>query len=148
MVLRNTEQYTEHLMVRLTVQPGEEVDLLSPVNLRRYIAYARRYVHPKLGVEAKHVLGEYYRQLRTEPPSESSPITTLQLESLIRLTEARARLELREEVMPEDAVEVVTIVQASRDSARPLDFSQMSPPPASPSSPCGSSGQNEGSQSR
>ena len=42
---------------------------------------------------------------------DSCPITTRQLESLIRLTEARARLELREEATKEDAEDVVEIVR-------------------------------------
>lgn len=42
---------------------------------------------------------------------DSTPITTRQLESLIRLTESRARLELREVATKEDAEEVIEIMK-------------------------------------
>ena len=42
---------------------------------------------------------------------DSTPITTRQLESLIRLTEARARLELREVATKEDAGDVIEIMK-------------------------------------
>ena len=42
---------------------------------------------------------------------DTCPITTRQLESLIRLTEARARLELREHATRQDAEDVIEIVR-------------------------------------
>ena len=45
--------------------------------------------------------------------SDCTPITMRQLESLIRLTEARAKLELREEATEADALDVVDIMRAS-----------------------------------
>ena len=51
------------------------------------------------------VLRDYYLQLRAQSAAEpgSLPVTARQLESLVRLSEARARVELREEVTREDA---------------------------------------------
>ena len=45
--------------------------------------------------------------------ADCTPITMRQLESLIRLTEARAKLELREEATEGDAIDVVEIMRAS-----------------------------------
>ncbi len=58
---------------------------------------------------------------------DSTPITTRQLESLIRLSEARARLCLREEASGDDAREVVQIMKFSMrdtfsDEYGSLDF--------------------------
>lgn len=54
----------------------------------------------------------FYLELRKRHQTrDSTPITTRQLESLIRLTEARARLELREEATAKDAEEVVEIMK-------------------------------------
>ena len=98
------------LAERLVVRKGEEaMEPLPHSLLRKYIAYARRWVHPALGQEAKKVLQDFYLQLRAKPEGETTPVTTRQLESLIRLTEARARLELREEASQQDAIEVVEI---------------------------------------
>ena len=50
------------------------------------------------------VLREYYLNLRAHSTcSDGTPITARQLESLVRLAEARARVDLREEVTEQDA---------------------------------------------
>ncbi|RUS75437.1 hypothetical protein EGW08_016816, partial [Elysia chlorotica] len=82
--------------------------------LRKYVGYARKYVHPKIGPEAASVIQEFYLKLRRSHQSrDSTPITTRQLESLMRLTEARARLELREVATRSDAEDVVEIMKYS-----------------------------------
>ncbi|KAG6621365.1 DNA replication licensing factor MCM8 [Phytophthora cinnamomi] len=92
---------------------------MSPIPLyfvRKFIAYARRYVHPRLSSEAAAVLQKKYLELRSagegqQNPTDSIPITTRQLESLIRLSQARARAELAETVSAEHAQDVVDIMQ-------------------------------------
>merc|ERR1719348_1027322 len=83
---------------RLVLAPGENVDPVPPQCLKKYIAYARRYVQPKLLPAAAKVLQTFFLELRAQhQTADSTPITTRQLESMIRLTEARAKLELRDE---------------------------------------------------
>ena len=49
-------------------------------------------------------LGDFYLELRKHSHSaDGTPITARQLESLVRLAEARARLELRETITQHDA---------------------------------------------
>ncbi|MEE6474388.1 hypothetical protein FKM82_010360 [Ascaphus truei] len=73
---------------RLKFRPGEHLDAIPHQLLRKYIGYARQYVHPKLSPEAAQVLQDFYLQLRKQNQGiDSTPITTRQLESLIRLTE-------------------------------------------------------------
>lgn len=94
--------------------PGETIDPIPHQLLRKYIGYARQYVYPRLSTEAAQVLQDFYLELRKQSQRlNSSPITTRQLESLIRLTEARARLELREEATKEDAEDIVEIMKYS-----------------------------------
>merc|ERR1711969_41859 len=63
---------------------------------------------------AKRVLLNFYIQLRRQHQnSDATPITTRQLESLIRLAEARAKLELRQVVTESDALDVVEVMRAS-----------------------------------
>ncbi|KAJ3209863.1 DNA replication licensing factor mcm8 [Entophlyctis luteolus] len=82
--------------------------------LRKYIAYSKQYVHPKISRDAALVLQEFYLTLRTKYRSiDSTPITTRQLESMMRLVEARARAELRTEATKEDALDVVAIMKFS-----------------------------------
>ncbi|EOD12857.1 hypothetical protein EMIHUDRAFT_452085 [Emiliania huxleyi CCMP1516] len=72
--------------------------------LRKYLSYARQYIQP--------VLRDFYLQLRRDGASaESVPITSRQLESLVRLAEARARLALREDVTVEDARDAIDLVK-------------------------------------
>ncbi|MGH0165350.1 UNVERIFIED_CONTAM: hypothetical protein FKN15_061757 [Acipenser sinensis] len=76
------------LLERLKVLPGENCDPIPHQLLRKYVGYARHYVRPRLSVEAAQVLQEFYLELRKQNlGADSTPITTRQLESLIRLTE-------------------------------------------------------------
>uniref|UniRef100_A0A672UPM1 DNA helicase MCM8 n=1 Tax=Strigops habroptila TaxID=2489341 RepID=A0A672UPM1_STRHB len=116
------------LLERLKILPGENFDAIPHQLLRKYIGYARQYVHPNLSPEAAQVLQEFYLELRKQNHgADSTPITTRQLESLIRLTEARSRLELREKSTKEDAEDVIEIMKYSMlgtysDEFGKLDF--------------------------
>ncbi|XP_059427817.1 probable DNA helicase MCM8 [Corylus avellana] len=82
--------------------------------LRKYIAYARNYVFPRMSKPAAEILQKFYLQLRGHDTSgDGTPITARQLESLVRLAEARARIELREEITPQDAMDAVEIMKES-----------------------------------
>jgi DNA helicase MCM8 len=98
--------------------------------LRRYVAYARRYVHPLLAPEAASVLQGFYLSLRAKHVSgDAAPVTTRQLEAMIRLTQARAKVELRTLATEADARFVVdlmrrTILDAATDDAGLVDISR------------------------
>ena len=121
------------LASRLRVDPEEFASkVLPPAMLRKYIGYARKWVHPKLTIEAARVLQEFYLSLRKNyKTADSTPITTRQLESMIRLSQARARIELREYVTEADANEVVELMKESlyqtfEDQFGNLDFKRSS----------------------
>ncbi|GAM24728.1 hypothetical protein SAMD00019534_079030, partial [Acytostelium subglobosum LB1] len=102
------------ILHRLILQSGEEFDAIAPLILRKYISYAKKYVFPVLSEDAIKVIQEFYLDLRDRSTKQdSAPVTTRQLESLIRLSEARAKLELREEVTKDDALDVVEIMKES-----------------------------------
>ncbi len=72
--------------------------------LRKYIAYARRKVSPKLTPAASQKIKEFYVELRRKSKDAGSvAITPRYLEGLVRLAEANAKMVLREEVDEEDA---------------------------------------------
>lgn len=116
------------LSERLKVQKNESLCPVPVQLLRKYIQYAQKYVNPRLSSEAANVLRDFYMDLRRNHQSHNcTPITTRQLESLIRLTEARARLELREKANEQDATDVVEIMKNSfidifSDEIGTLDF--------------------------
>lgn len=70
------------------IPTGEALDPIPACLLRKYISYARQYVHPLLSPEAAQTLQDFYLSLRSQAnTADATPITTRQLESLIRLTE-------------------------------------------------------------
>lgn len=80
--------------------------------LRQYIIYARTFVHPKLTGAAAMILQECYMKIRANSRlGDTLPSTMRQLESLIRLAQARARMELRETVRESDAQNVVQLME-------------------------------------
>lgn len=92
------------------------VDPILPPVFRKYLAYARTYVTPTLSAEAKQNLRQFYLVLRKgvrERTLDTTPVTTRQLESLIRLAQARAKAELRTEVTAEHAMDVVDLMRHS-----------------------------------
>ncbi|KAJ1894372.1 DNA replication licensing factor mcm8 [Kickxella alabastrina] len=118
------------LKEQLLVRPGEKIDPLPPALLRKYVAYARKYVQPRLSPPATQKLKEFYLELRKSHRAiDSTPITTRQLEALVRLAEARARAELREIVTEGDAENVIEIMRHSlfqtyEDEDGTMDFSR------------------------
>lgn len=71
--------------------------------IRKYLAYIKTTVHPTLSREAADIIKSFYLMLRESSPTNSFQITTRQLDSLVRLAMARARIECREIVREEDA---------------------------------------------
>lgn len=64
------------------------MDPIPACLLRKYVSYARQYVRPTLSPEAAQTIQDFYLSLRSQAhTADSTPITTRQLESLIRLTE-------------------------------------------------------------
>ncbi|MFX0202713.1 MAG: LAGLIDADG family homing endonuclease, partial [Candidatus Hodarchaeota archaeon] len=77
---------------------------IPPERLRKYIAYAKQNIHPSMTTEAAERIEEFYMDMRTtDRPDSPIAITPRQLEGLVRLAEARARLRLSPEVAVEDA---------------------------------------------
>lgn len=87
---------------------------IDPELLRKYIAYARRNIHPVLTDEAMDVLEEFYVSMRNNSIDDDSPvpITARQLEAIIRLSEASAKIKLKTHVEAEDAHQAIKLTQA------------------------------------
>jgi len=105
----------QSLEERLRVDPVEFSKVaLPPQILKVYIGFAKRHVEPKMTPAAAAVLQEFYLSLRQNyKTADTTPITTRQLESLIRLAEARAKLELSTVISAEHAKDVVELMKQS-----------------------------------
>ncbi|MCK5561214.1 MAG: hypothetical protein KAJ51_11490, partial [Thermoplasmata archaeon] len=87
--------------------------ILTPDFLRKYVAYARRTIFPVMTKEAMNSLVEYYVNLRATEAADGEEsvvaITPRQLEALVRLSEASARLRLSNEVTLDDTERSIEI---------------------------------------
>jgi len=89
---------------------------IEPDLFRKYIAYAKQKVSPKLTDDAVDEIKQFYVGLRNSPTSSDSPvkpipITARQLEALIRLSEASARSRLSETVDKADAIRSINLMK-------------------------------------
>ena len=108
---------------------------LSQSFLRKYIAFAKRNYHPNIDKDVMALILEYYVQERQSYGREDSdeggesnvvPITARALEALIRLTEAHARMFLREDATAEDAKVALAVFKHWREESGIEDESEFS----------------------
>jgi replicative DNA helicase Mcm len=86
---------------------------IDPSLFRKYVAYSKRSCYPMLSAEAKEALVNYYLKLRgIAEPNKPVPVTARQLEALVRLAEASARIRLSDTIEQADAERVIHIVDA------------------------------------
>jgi len=79
--------------------------------LRKYLVYARQNVFPKLTDSAVEELKNYFIKMRgSGSDMRSVPISARQLEGLVRLSEAYARLRLKKKVTKKDALRAIEIL--------------------------------------
>jgi len=116
---RDTALARHITMLHQGATPEEFRDIIPPDLLRKYIAYARKYVKPKLSPEAARRIEQFFLELRRQSQGPNSPIaiTARQLEALIRLAEAEARMALRPVVTLEDAEAAIRLMMEFLKSA-------------------------------
>lgn len=108
------------------------MDIIPVCLLRKYIAYANKYVKCRLSDAATEILRTFYVELRKQRQTSTGiPVVPRQLQAMVRLTQARARLELRELATEQDALDVVEVLRHSlvdtfNDNFQKLDFSRTS----------------------
>jgi len=91
-------------------------DVIEPNLLRKYIAYAQKH-KPKLTDEAVDEIKNFYVNLRNQSAVDSSvqriSITARQLEAIIRLSEASARIKLSDKITAIEARRAIELVKYS-----------------------------------
>ena len=82
---------------------NEEVPIEKEI-LKKYISYARKNCHPILTMEAKERIKAFYLEIRAEYDSEDAIVSILarNLDGLIRLSEAHAKMALSDKVLASD----------------------------------------------
>ena len=109
------EKMASHIL-HLHQKPTADKPSIDNVFFRKYIAFARQRVSPTISTEALNEIKKYYVNMRKKGIKEeggikSIPISPRQLEALVRLSEASAKLRLSPEVTKEDAQRAIKLVQ-------------------------------------
>jgi len=109
------EEMASHIL-NLHISPNFEEPEINTKLLRKYVAYARQKIKPILTKGAEEEIRNYYVEMRNKDNAEegavkSIPISARQLEALVRLAEASARVRLDNKVTKKDAVRAINLLQ-------------------------------------
>jgi DNA replication licensing factor MCM2 len=95
-------------------KPKEPPPVISQELLKKYILYARQYVHPKLSELDQEKIIRFYTELRQESQKTGGiSITVRHIESLIRISESHARIHLRDHVRDDDVDTAISMLLES-----------------------------------
>ena len=87
---------------------------ISQELLKKYILYARQYVHPQLSDLDQEKIVRFYSELRQESQKTGGiSITVRHIESLIRIAESHARIHLRDYVRDDDVDTAISMLLES-----------------------------------
>ncbi len=107
-------QMAEHIL-SLHRNPDEKEPEISTHLLKKYVAYARQKFTPMLTEAAAEEIKNYYVKMRlsggTEQEIRTIPISPRQLDALVRLSEAAARVRLSDKVTRKDALRSIELIQ-------------------------------------
>ncbi len=110
------EKIARHIIERYTPQGTDNRSVIDIDLLTKYLSYAKRGT-PNMTKEAEDKILEYYLQMRNVESEEMITVTPRQLEGIIRLSTARARLLMKNEVELEDAERAIFLLQSMLEDA-------------------------------
>ena len=109
-ILNNATMVTEEDFKEI----DERESIIAPISgdlLKKYIKHARRNYFPIITEEAKERIKNFYLELRGKYDSEDAVVSILarNLDALVRLSEAYAKMALRNKVLKEDVDEIIIL---------------------------------------
>ena len=113
---KRDERIARHILARHTNRGFANRNHIDPDILTKYFAYAKRF-RPEMTAEAEKVILKYYLDMRKGETSEMINATPRQLEGIIRLSTARARLLMKDLVEAEDAERAIHLMNKSLEEA-------------------------------
>jgi len=110
----NEDKEDEKMEEDKVEETDERPETLSTEDLRKYIAYAKANCYPKLHNIDRRKISAFYADLRQKSMSGGGiPIAVRHIESVLRMSEANARLHLRDNVCDEDVdIAIRTLLQS------------------------------------
>ena len=106
----------QHIINLHTPKGIDKKSLIDSETLTKYLSYVKR-IDPKLTPEAEQKILDYYMKMRTVDAEDMITVTPRQLEGLIRMATARARLLLKTQVEEDDAERAIYLLQHMFESA-------------------------------
>lgn len=107
------EKMAKHILTLHQSPHVNEPEIPTDI-LRKYIAYTRQKISPKLTDGALEEIKEFYLRMRKSGGGEGGiktiPISARQLEALVRLSEASARARLDNRVTRKDAKKAIELI--------------------------------------
>ncbi len=112
---REKDEETATFILNLHKDPDSAISDIDTNLLKKYFAYIRQKINPKMTDAAIEELKDYYITMRNSGTSEESgmksiPITARQLEALVRLSEATAKVRLAKTVTKKDAQKAIELI--------------------------------------
>ena len=106
----------QHIINLHTPKGIDQKSLIDSETLTKYLSYVKR-IDPKLTKEAEQKILDYYMKMRTVEAEDMITVTPRQLEGLIRMATARARLLLKTQVEEDDADRAIYLLQDMFENA-------------------------------
>lgn len=105
---------SEYLKIRQQLLKDPNSDYIISFDLlQKYISYARHNVIPVLSIELRDKITEFWMNMRHNKNDDNIPVTPRKLESIIRVSEAFARMRLDDRVSEQDIQEAISLIQES-----------------------------------
>ncbi|MEX0639393.1 MAG: minichromosome maintenance protein MCM [Nitrosopumilaceae archaeon] len=101
----------KHIINLHTPGGNDTRSLIDSDILTKYLSYSKR-INPVLTKEAEDKILAYYMKMRNVESEEMITVTPRQLEGLIRLATARARLLMKDQVEAEDAERAIFLIES------------------------------------
>lgn len=90
------------------------VEPIPQETFKKYLIYAKKRIHPRMTSVDQEKIAQLYAKLRRESlVTGSVPVTVRQIESMVRIAEAHARMHLRDFVNDDDINVAIQIVLQS-----------------------------------
>lgn len=106
----------KHIIKMHTMQGVDTQDVIEVDMLTKYLSYVKR-IAPIMTGEAEEKIVDYYIKMRKIDSDTMTHVTPRQLEGIIRLATARARLLMKSMVEEEDADRAIYLLQSMLEDA-------------------------------
>ena len=110
------EKIARHIIELHTPQGTDRRSIIDIDILTKYLSYAK-HASPVLTKDAEEKILSYYLDMRNVESEEMITVTPRQLEGIIRLSTARARLLMKDKVEAEDAERAIFLIQSMLQDA-------------------------------